>query len=281
MGCLLPDQAFVRLRNRTYGMYLYAHEDGAAVVLKPHRACLQTVWQLHRILRADRNLNYILFRSAAYGRYLTLSRETSPIYPGHSHQVNHTFQGVYETPMQDDVLWVIACADNLHAVIFHATYRVLRSSPSNMLLFGHAFVVGDIYHPVNYGTTIHWTVEEIPVRPEPPVIHLPTDCPFVTSGYLARGIIYMRADDHGNVNPRSRGCWLFYGNCLLQLRADLAKLLKEPADCITLCVRAGSQGRLTPLVIDLPSNDSDMEIIVLTTMSPAVLALRHPDVDAW
>jgi hypothetical protein len=78
----------------------------------------------------------------------------------------------------------------------------------------------------------------------------------------------MRADDHGNVNPRSRGCWLFYGNCLLQLRADLAKLLKEPADCITLCVRAGSQGRLTPLVIDLPSNDSDMEIIVLTTMSP-------------
>jgi hypothetical protein len=175
MGCLLPDQAFVRLRNRTYGMYLYAHEDGAAVVLKPHRACLQTVWQLHRILRADRNLNYILFRSAAYGRYLTLSRETSPIYPGHSHQVNHTFQGVYETPMQDDVLWVIASADNLHAVIFHATYRVLRSSPSNMLLFGHAFVVGDIYHPVNYGTTIHWTVEEIPVRPEPPVIHLPTD----------------------------------------------------------------------------------------------------------
>jgi hypothetical protein len=45
-------------------------------------------------------------------------------------------------------------------------------------------------------------------------------------------------------------------------------LLKEPIHRITLCVRAGSQGRPTPLVIDLPSNHQNIEIIVLTTLSP-------------
>ena len=34
-----------------------------------------------------------------------------------------------------------------------------------------------------------------------------------------------------------------------------------------LCVRAGSQGRLTPLVIDLPADEQPMEIVVFTTGS--------------
>ncbi|CAL5046156.1 unnamed protein product [Urochloa decumbens] len=37
---------------------------------------------------------------------------------------------------------------------------------------------------------------------------------------------------------------------------------------VPLCVRGGSQGRLTPLVIDLPANEEAMDIVVLTAWSP-------------
>jgi hypothetical protein len=60
---------------------------------------------------------------------------------------------------------------------------------------------------------------------------------------------------------------------LNQLTGDLAIQLREQFHRITLCVRAGSHGRLTPLVIDPPSNQQAMEIIVLTTMSPGELCI--------
>ena len=85
---------------------------------------------------------------------------------------------------------------------------------------------------------------------------------------LWRRIFYMRADNYGNIDSRSRRSYDLFSDSLWRLRDDLGRLLNEPIHCITLCARAGSQGRLTPLVIDLPSNPHDMEIVVLTTMSP-------------
>jgi hypothetical protein len=78
----------------------------------------------------------------------------------------------------------------------------------------------------------------------------------------------MRADNYGNIDSRSRRSYDLFSDSLWRLRDDLGRLLNEPIHRITLCTRAGSQGRLTPLIIDLPSNRHDMEIIVLTTMSP-------------
>ena len=52
------------------------------------------------------------------------------------------------------------------------------------------------------------------------------------------------------------------------LRRDIANALGEHDELnITLCVRGGSQGRLTPLVTDLPDDEQTMEIVVFTTGS--------------
>ncbi|NP_001145015.1 uncharacterized protein LOC100278185 [Zea mays] len=268
-----PDRAFVRLRNRAYGTYLYADDDGAGVILKPQRGSLQTAWQVHRVWRHDRI--YILLHSAAYGRYLAVSRVT--MWVDTRHHANLTVQGVYETPEQDDVLWEAAYVDNVHVVMLQASHRLLRASTQNTTFFRYVFVD----HPGHYyGTMMHWTVESIPARPLPCPSAFPIPVPTDQNATSARMILYRRADDYGNVNPLSRRRCKFFGYSLLRLRAHLASLLKEPIHRITLCVRAGSQGRPTPLVIDLPSNHQNMEIIVLTTLSPAALALCHPDVDA-
>lgn len=86
-------------------------------------------------------------------------------------------------------------------------------------------------------------------------------------------IYYVRADEQGNFNP---AVWRMLRwpvrRSVSHLRRDLATELgvgEANVLGITLCVRAGSSGRLTPLVIGLPSNKQTMDIIVLATDSPA------------
>lgn len=76
----------------------------------------------------------------------------------------------------------------------------------------------------------------------------------------------MRADANGLFNPGAWLSWLFVGNSLLQLKQDLEMLLN--VSNITMYVRAGPFARWTPLVIDLPSHPADMEIFVMTAMTP-------------
>ncbi|KAF8698163.1 hypothetical protein HU200_035679 [Digitaria exilis] len=70
------------------------------------------------------------------------------------------------------------------------------------------------------------------------------------------------ADDLGNFDPHAtRSCW-FHGRSVTNLKSSLANHLNEDCvDNITTCVRAGFQGRLTPLV-------EPMFIVLLTTGSP-------------
>uniref|UniRef100_A0A0A9HEP4 DUF569 domain-containing protein n=1 Tax=Arundo donax TaxID=35708 RepID=A0A0A9HEP4_ARUDO len=90
-----------------------------------------------------------------------------------------------------------------------------------------------------------------------------------------------QADDLGNFDPNDWAMFQFYGRSVFNLRAKVA-CHRGGVDDITLslCVRAGFYGRLTPLVIDLPDSEEDMDIVVLTTGSPAAAELRHPNVDA-
>jgi hypothetical protein len=84
---------------------------------------------------------------------------------------------------------------------------------------------------------------------------------------LRRTIIYMRANNQGKFDPLDRRTYGFSGRSLFHLTGDLANQLRENFHRITLCVLAGSQGRLTPLVIDLPADEQPMEIVVFTTGS--------------
>ena len=86
---------------------------------------------------------------------------------------------------------------------------------------------------------------------------------------LWRTIAYVRADDDGNFDPHplARRRFIFYGRSVFQLTGVLSILLREWFFGVKLCVRAGSQGRLTPLVTDLPDDEQTMEIVVFTTGS--------------
>ena len=83
-----------------------------------------------------------------------------------------------------------------------------------------------------------------------------------------RSIRYGRATDQEGFNPLVWSTLWFVGQSVSLLRRDIANALGEHDELnITLCVRGGSQGRLTPLVTDLPDDEQTMEIVVFTTGS--------------
>lgn len=89
--------------------------------------------------------------------------------------------------------------------------------------------------------------------------------------------MYVRAETLENFNPVATKVFMFGGRSVFQLRLALAKHLdEEDYSAITLCVRAGSQGRLIPLVTDLPRNKIPMLVVVLSTGSSGeYLQLLH------
>ncbi|CAN6208585.1 unnamed protein product [Urochloa humidicola] len=97
---------------------------------------------------------------------------------------------------------------------------------------------------------------------------------------LLRWIVYVRADTLGHQIPETLGMLEFEGRSVFELREALADELEEEEDDITLCMRGGSEGQLIPLIVDLPSNQLALEIIVLRTKSLAAQALVYPDVGA-
>ena len=82
----------------------------------------------------------------------------------------------------------------------------------------------------------------------------------------------MRANDEGefNQNYNNWPTFHFYGRSVFNLRMQVG--IRQPGgeygDGITLAVRPGLQGRLTPLVTDLPRSEEPMDVVVLTTGSP-------------
>ena len=83
-----------------------------------------------------------------------------------------------------------------------------------------------------------------------------------------RSIRYGRATDQEGFNPLVWSTLWFVGQSVSLLRRDIANALGEHDQLnITLCLRGGSEGRLTPLVTDLPRDEQTMEIVVFTTGS--------------
>nr|CAB3469780.1 unnamed protein product [Digitaria exilis] len=271
---LFPDRAHVRLRSRVRGAYLHADEDGVSVSLRARRASLNTAWQVHRVPRDD-GFTYVLLHSAAYGRYLARSPGEAP----RGHRGNGAYLRLYRTPEQEDVLWV-AIRYGDHVRLRHVSYSLLRANGRYRRWLNGVSVDNDAG---NQSTMTHWRVEAIPPRAQPPALPLPTPG---SNGYhlcgsehfvplqqhpeeLRRIIVYVQVDDLVNYDPLARRTFWFHGRSVSNLRNSLANHLNEDSvDNITACVRAGSRGRLTPLVVDLPRNQVPMFIIVLTTGSP-------------
>ena len=81
----------------------------------------------------------------------------------------------------------------------------------------------------------------------------------------------MRANDEGefNQNYNNWPTFHFYGRSVFNLRMQVG--IRQPGgeygDGITLAVQPGLQGRLTPLVTDLPRSVDTMDIVVFNTGS--------------
>lgn len=84
---------------------------------------------------------------------------------------------------------------------------------------------------------------------------------------LQRKIRFVRADSEGRY-PNMWREFRFDGCSLVDLRAQLAEILKENSQQIVVCVHSGSFARLTPLVTNLPRSTKPMYIVVLGSTSP-------------
>ncbi|KAF0910440.1 hypothetical protein E2562_002905 [Oryza meyeriana var. granulata] len=62
-------------------------------------------------------------------------------------------------------------------------------------------------------------------------------------------------------------------NSLMHLRLTLANRLGQDRDALhtTICVRAGSYGRLSPLLVDLPIGNDRIDVVVLSHGTPVPL----------
>jgi len=86
-----------------------------------------------------------------------------------------------------------------------------------------------------------------------------------------RTIRHVRANDQGEFDQNSDNwsTFSYYGRSVFNLRVQVGarQLAGEIGDGITLAVRPGLQGRLTPLVTDLPRSVDTMDIVVFNTGS--------------
>ncbi|CAN6202428.1 unnamed protein product [Urochloa humidicola] len=254
---LFPDRAHVRLRSRVDGTYLHADDDGVGVSLSGRRETLNTVWLVHRVRVQRRRTSYLLLHSAAYGRYLALL-------PGHfRHAGRGAVQcGYFNEFDQRDIMWV-------------ATRK-----PD-----GDVFIRNRAYGNPDGFTMMIWVVEAVPSSAVPPLFPdvLTPCCVPMQQGppVFRRFILYMQGDDYWNIDFQNARVLVFDGQSVSKLREELADRLEEQHPVrVTMCVWAGSYGRLTPLVTDLPFNHETIEVVMFESWSRAAQELVYPDVDA-
>jgi hypothetical protein len=168
-----PDGAHVRLRSRVRGRYLHADEDGTGVFLSPVRASLNAAWRVHRVVRDG--VPFVLLHGAAYGSYLAATDDPAP--PDHHGQ--RVVQGVYDHPEEDAVAWTVVEAeggDGGDVLLRHVSDRLLRANGRHRTWNNGV----SVDHPDNRSTMMHWVVEPLQLRPEPPFLPTPPQIPDVS-----------------------------------------------------------------------------------------------------
>lgn len=170
-----PDGANVWLRNRVRRTYLHADEDGTGVSLSSRRATPNAAWQVH--LFVSRGIDFVLLRSAAYGRYLGPSLPLVPHPGGHRGRTSAAVQRDYSEPKQWDVRWRAVKAAGRgsgdYVVLVHWRDEELYLRAKGRYRRWNTGVIVDV-NDGNESTMMHWTVEHIPPRPAPPTLPAPT-----------------------------------------------------------------------------------------------------------
>ena len=88
----------------------------------------------------------------------------------------------------------------------------------------------------------------------------------------SRLIVYVRAGADGT--RMNHGALVFRGRSVVRLRKKLMRRL-DVSDLV-MCVEAGTFGRLTPLVVDLPRSVRDLHIVVFAAGTPGERPFMSP-----
>ncbi|KAL6864674.1 hypothetical protein ACP4OV_015825 [Aristida adscensionis] len=259
---LFKDVRFVQLRSvGRSGKYLAADTDGWHVCLTDERLALNTVWAVDLMTAYDKATTCLALRGA-YGRFLFKGDRKDAI--------------VYQAALDEDdpaphgFLWQPAIWEGA-IVLRSATGGFL--SPDEGCRRERMTVIAGTY---TASRMMLWGTEVVPVAADRPTIRqlLPTRPPRDTKMTLR----YYIADASFNLGKGKNlrvDC-----NKLMQVRKKLRKKLTAAANTyMTLCIRAGRQGRLTLLLIDLPTSKENrlIEVVILPYGTPVEYPVLSPD----
>ena len=92
----------------------------------------------------------------------------------------------------------------------------------------------------------------------------------------SRVIVYVRAGADGS--RIARGAFVFEGKSVFDLRKTLIRRLEATMGVsdVAMCVEAGTFGRPTPLVVDLPRSVRDLHIVVFAAGTPGERPFMSP-----
>uniref|UniRef100_A0A453QR86 Uncharacterized protein n=1 Tax=Aegilops tauschii subsp. strangulata TaxID=200361 RepID=A0A453QR86_AEGTS len=262
----------VRLRSSELGTYLHADEDGHGVSLHHRRASMKAAWAVHVYQPPEAFVPYLLLHSAAYGRYLAATDEPAP----QGHHGRRVEQRNYDHPEVDaqGMIWLaVLTASGDKVFLRNFNGGCLRANGRYRPWNNGASVDDvDVNDIGNLSTMMHWVVEDIPAREIMPLLPRPAwlTLPAVISP--SRVIVYVWLDADGTV--LSEGSFSFSGRSVFRLRSELARWLADngiaivDAPDLVMCLPT-RDGRIFPLVVDLPRSLQPLHIIVVIVGTPA------------
>ncbi|KAF7093956.1 hypothetical protein CFC21_096322 [Triticum aestivum] len=264
----------VRLRSRALGTYLHADDDGQGASLHHRRASMNAAWAVHVHHPPRAQVPYLLLHSAAYGLYLAATDGPAPVgLRGFRVELRS-----YDHREADAVCWTASRTGSGDDVrLQHFNLGCLRAN-GKYLPWNNGASIG---HIDGASTMMHWVVEPIPARETMPPLPRSTGLTLPRAVLPSRQIVYVWTDNHGDLI--TSGWHTFRGRSVFHLRKELARLLNAVqvlgVGDLVLCLPT-RDGRLFPLLVDLPNNRQPLHVVVVIAGTPLHARLRYADVDA-
>jgi hypothetical protein len=184
------DGDHVWLRSRVRGTYLRADADGVGVSLSRRRASLKAAWAVHLCQGDDPDDQYVLLRSAAYGRYLAATNTRAPLVLGGERVALRNYD---QPPKLAAIRWQAARFGPGNDILLRHVgryFRYLRANGKYLRWINGVSVDEDI----NITDMMQWVVEPIPARQGMPglpgPIRVSSPCPLLYSSRIAFGGTY-------------------------------------------------------------------------------------------